>query len=101
MIGTCRSHPHTLTHPPTHTPPPGVAAVALGSAHFGRGEGDVLLDDIACFGNESSLLECDSDTSTFCFHFEDAGVICPIPGTVHGHTTHIILYIASAFTACV
>ena len=101
MIGTCRSHRHTLTHPPTHTPPPGVA-VAVSGAHFGRGTGDVLLDDIACFGNESSLLECDTNTTPFCFHFEDAGVISPIPGTVRTwpHHTHYTIHCFSLHCVC-
>ena len=68
----------------------------------GRETGDVLLDDIACFGNESSLLECDADTTPFCFHFEDAGVICPIPGTVRTwpHHTHYTIHCFSLHCVC-
>ena len=63
-------------------------AVALRGAHFGPGEGEILVDDLECVGNESTLLEC-SYTTPFCFHFEDAGVICP------GMCTYI--YIATTY----
>jgi deleted-in-malignant-brain-tumors protein 1 len=53
-------------------------AIALRGAHFGQGEGRILVDDLHCVGNESSLLECPY-VEPFCFHFEDAGVICPLP----------------------
>ena len=40
----------------------------------------ILLDDVACYGNETSLESCRAITSLtsdiVCSHFEDAGVIC-------------------------
>ncbi len=53
-------------------------ALAFGSAHFGAGSGDILLDNVGCTGSESSLLDCNHDTSVSCFsgHNEDAGVRC-------------------------
>ena len=54
-----------------------VGAIAVQSATFGRGSGAILLDDVACTGSESSLLDCPYDRSTSdCSHFEDAGVRC-------------------------
>lgn len=37
------------------------AIAALGSAVFGRGKGVIWLDTLNCFGNESSVLECQHD----------------------------------------
>ncbi|XP_071476490.1 uncharacterized protein [Diadema antillarum] len=50
-------------------------------AHFGRGTGEIWLDDVECVGNEYSLLGCTtSDIGVHdCTHSEDAGVSC-IPG---------------------
>lgn len=53
-----------------------VGASALGSAFFGQGSGPILLDDVACSGNESSLLACPSTMQHNCRHTEDAGVRC-------------------------
>ena len=40
----------------------------------------IVLDDVTCYGNETSLEICRSITSLTsdikCSHFEDAGVIC-------------------------
>uniref|UniRef100_A0A3Q2CCJ9 Galectin-3-binding protein A-like n=1 Tax=Cyprinodon variegatus TaxID=28743 RepID=A0A3Q2CCJ9_CYPVA len=54
------------------------AKEAPGSAAFGQGSGNILMDDLGCTGNEISLLQC-----TFggwgvhnCGHSEDAGVRC-------------------------
>ena len=55
-------------------------AAPVAIQRFGGGEGPVLLDDLGCSGNESSLLECyhrgvgEHD----CAHFEDAGVDCSV-----------------------
>ncbi len=52
-------------------------AQALGRAHFGRGSGPILLDDVGCSGSETSLINCSYDSNTNdCNHFEDASVIC-------------------------
>ena len=46
-------------------------------ALFGRGQGSILMDNVACVGNESRLDNCPHDSTHNCFHYEDAGVICP------------------------
>ncbi|XP_051976520.1 deleted in malignant brain tumors 1 protein-like [Xyrauchen texanus] len=46
-------------------------------AFFGEGSGSSLTDDLNCFGNESSVLNCDwSNHTDTCDHTKDAGVIC-------------------------
>ena len=49
------------------------------NAGFGEGSGSILLDNLVCEGDESSLLDCASDVATGesnCQHSEDAGVRC-------------------------
>ncbi|XP_063969555.1 deleted in malignant brain tumors 1 protein-like [Lytechinus pictus] len=59
---------------------------APGSATFGQGSGDILLDSIGCTGTEDNLAECihkgigDHD----CAHTEDAGAVCY--SGIHPHT---------------
>ena len=48
---------------------------------YGRGAGEILLDNIACSGTENSLLECDHhdplmETNCASDHSEDAAVAC-------------------------
>ena len=47
---------------------------------YGRGTGDILLDNIICSGNETSLLKCDHnplrENNCASDHSEDAAVIC-------------------------
>ncbi len=47
---------------------------------YGRGTGEILLDNLICSGNETSLLNCSHNSLklTNCAddHSEDAGVIC-------------------------
>lgn len=47
-------------------------------AHFGRGNGDILLDDLRCDGSEATLASCSHRPfgDHNCVHFEDAGVRC-------------------------
>ena len=51
---------------------------AVVTAHFGFGNGTLLLDELGCYGNESSLLDCRHSGIGVhdCFSFEAAGVIC-------------------------
>lgn len=58
-------------------PPPSFAAAqAVSAAFFGQGTGPILLDEVACTGTESGLLECPSNMVHDCTHSEDAGVRC-------------------------
>ncbi|XP_026202795.1 deleted in malignant brain tumors 1 protein-like isoform X2 [Anabas testudineus] len=56
----------------------GTALRASLSAQFGKGTGQIWLDDVACSGNERSLTECQHRGfgNPNCEHSEDAGVIC-------------------------
>ena len=53
-------------------------AVAFSRAHFGEGVGPILLNEVDCFGNESSIIQCywTAHNTHTCFHSEDAGVRC-------------------------
>lgn len=49
----------------------------MGRAGFGAGGGQIYLANLRCNGTEENLLECPSiGPGAFCFHSEDAGVIC-------------------------
>ena len=54
-------------------------AIAIIGAFFGEGTGPILLDEVGCTGNEAHLLECSHRglLNHNCFHFKDAGVLCP------------------------
>ena len=54
-------------------------ALAVNHAVFEQGTGPVLLSDVICTGNESSLLSCSHSGTNlrYCSHFNDAGVVCP------------------------
>uniref|UniRef100_H0UVU5 Uncharacterized protein n=1 Tax=Cavia porcellus TaxID=10141 RepID=H0UVU5_CAVPO len=56
----------------------GQAVAAPGNAYFGRGSGDILLDNIQCSGSENHLGQCPSSgwSDHNCGHHEDAGVVC-------------------------
>lgn len=51
---------------------------APGSAQFGEGNGSILLDDVQCLGNESSIKNCQHRgwNTHNCAHSQDASVIC-------------------------
>ena len=53
-------------------------SIPVGRAFFGRGFVPIHLDELACSGNESSLLECAHSGvgNHNCNNNEDAGVIC-------------------------
>lgn len=62
----------------------GPATSAPGASRFGRGVGSILMDNVECRGDESSLASCQHHTSHNCGHQEDAGVVCsPRNGSYH------------------
>ena len=48
------------------------------SAYFGKGSGLILLDNVNCYGGESSIFDCRQKSFSVhdCEHHEDAGVVC-------------------------
>ncbi|XP_067164848.1 scavenger receptor cysteine-rich type 1 protein M130-like [Apteryx mantelli] len=54
------------------------ALQALEYAHFGPGSGPIWLSDLECQGTETALSECKHDdwSKDYCYHAEDAGVVC-------------------------
>ncbi|KAM6992566.1 scavenger receptor cysteine-rich type 1 protein M130-like [Tautogolabrus adspersus] len=56
----------------------GTAQTAKSGSFFGQGQGSIWLDDVRCFGNETTLLHCRHPTlgENNCGHAEDAGVVC-------------------------
>ena len=53
-------------------------AIARSNAYFGQGSESMLLDDVQCTGNETSIFSCShsSIVSHICDHSNDAGVVC-------------------------
>ena len=58
-----------------------IGAQAVSFAAYGQGTGPILLDDVACTGNEARLIECRASpiTTHNCVHAEDASVRCQAP----------------------
>lgn len=65
-------------------------SIAVRVAAYGQGSGPITLDNVACIGTETRLLDCRANAigTHNCAHSEDAGVICspvvtPGPGKIH------------------
>ena len=60
----------------------GPATSAPGSAFFGQGSGDIILDEMSCSGDELDISECGHAgyLNENCGHHEDAGVVCSAAG---------------------
>ncbi|XP_076139007.1 uncharacterized protein LOC143122089 [Alosa pseudoharengus] len=58
----------------------GTAVCAPGSAYYGEGTGEILMDDVKCSGTEQSLTQCSYNSKHNCGHDEDAGVVCSMEG---------------------
>lgn len=77
---------HMHIHIHTHT-----GAIALPRSFFGPGTRGIFLDNVQCLGNESSLVNCiHVRDPTFCFHFEDASVLCPCECLSGGDTVCLL-----------
>ena len=58
-------------------------SMAARYGYFREGSGQVLLENLACQGNESRLTDCDfPGWGSGCGHWADAGVFCEIGRTV-------------------
>ena len=56
-----------------------VGVQAYSRAYYGRGYGGIFLDNVACSGTESRLIDCVSSSNIGvhnCQHNDDAGVKC-------------------------
>ena len=53
-------------------------SIAVRVAAYGQGSGPITLDNVACVGTETQLLDCRANAIGVhnCAHSEDAGVIC-------------------------
>ena len=51
-------------------------AIPFRYGYFGPGNGFIHMDDVKCYGNESSLFSCTYYSNHDCEHHEDAGVRC-------------------------
>ncbi|PIK49864.1 putative scavenger receptor cysteine-rich protein type 12 isoform X1 [Apostichopus japonicus] len=62
----------------------GAASQSFSNAHFGEGNGLILLDEVRCTGAEPTLLDCPHNRIGYhnCRHHEDAGVSCQSPDAV-------------------
>ena len=67
-----------------------LGAIPVRKAFFGMGRRDqaILLDDVSCSGEESTLQNCSYVQSSDCDHSEDAGVICSGNLTIILSITH-------------
>lgn len=57
----------------------GIPVEVLGSAAFGRGEGQVWTEELQCRGTESDITFCPTSSSlkhSNCSHYKDVGLIC-------------------------
>ncbi|KAI5093812.1 scavenger receptor cysteine-rich type 1 protein M130, partial [Silurus meridionalis] len=64
----------------------GIPVKVLGSAAFGRGEGQVWTEELQCKGNESEIYFCPSSSlkHSNCTHHNDVGLICSDARLVNG-----------------
>ena len=81
MYCTVFLKPENFSSPSPLLLPPILDSIPLRSAVFGEGNSSlhILLDDLECTGDETSLLDCIASAdigNSDCDHSEDAGVRC-------------------------
>ena len=62
--------------------------------YYGPGSGEIWLDEVSCYGNESSLFDCNSEPwgENDCDHDEDVGVDCQPGKCSHFTLSNSLLY---------
>ena len=67
---------------------------------FGEGVGQIWLDNVACSGSESRLIDCPANPlgSHNCGHHEDAGVRCRDPSTCNVPRIKLIRWLVRSST---
>ena len=73
-----------------------IVGEAYSGARYGQGQGPIYLDDVECFGDEESLLNCSHRGIGVhnCYHGEDAGVLCIVGGKYKLLITHLLQKVA-------
>ena len=68
---------------------------AAGGAAFGEGEGDILLADVDCQGDETAIVDCPHSDflDNACTHSQDVGVVCALAGR-RLYYTYLLLFLA-------
>ncbi|XP_071963894.1 uncharacterized protein [Antedon mediterranea] len=61
-------------------------------AHFGEGTGTIFLDDVSCFGDEDTLVECKNllGPRGNCLHEEDVSIVCHQESTTAQTTNAVV-----------
>ena len=59
-----------------------VDTVAFNSTYFGKGNASIILDNVKCVGNESTLFSCTYNTNQNCSDFEEVGIRCMGIGSI-------------------
>ncbi|XP_063960668.1 uncharacterized protein LOC129267820 [Lytechinus pictus] len=68
------------------------AEESYGYAHYGAGDGQIVLDDVECIGNETNIAFCRHRdiASSNCGHHEDAGVLCAEGGPIENFAVRLV-----------
>ena len=60
-------------------------AAGVRNARFSQGDGPIHMSSVNCYGNESSIFDCNFENNTIgCNHGMDSGVICSRASCVEG-----------------
>lgn len=52
--------------------------MSIAAAYYGEGRGPILMDDVECVGDETSIVQCRNKGwyAHNCQHSEDVGIMC-------------------------